>query len=408
MDALNDFLHRYGLFEERRGISGMVGEYIKEMQRGLNSSSSLKMIPSYIKLAEVKKDTPVCVIDAGGSNLRAARAVITDDGFTLLGGAAKTYTPGSAGTVTKDEFFSRVADLCLPFVKDGDAIAFSFSFPAEILPSLDARVIVIDKELKISGIRGALVGEGLKNALFERGVRDIRALVINDAVATCLSGMATGAGGACTGTIIGTGLNTCYFEDMKNIGKLGSGEGRMIINTESGGYAGFERNDIDIEYSKTLKEPDGQITEQMVSGGYLGALVKFTLERAAREKVIRCIQPFELGTVDVDEFLRYRSGVIAKSVDKRCHDAAEKICAAVTGRAARLAAVEMAAAVVKTGEKSALLAVEGSTYYKLCGFREKVESILEEYFSASGIKAKTAEIENAVLKGCAIAALMCL
>ena len=56
--------------------------YLREMQKGLfQRSGSLAMLPSYLHVPDrLPTDVPVLVIDAGGTNLRLARAVFGREG----------------------------------------------------------------------------------------------------------------------------------------------------------------------------------------------------------------------------------------------------------------------------------------------------------------------------------------
>ena len=404
-----NFINKYALDAAGYDLESMLGDYIKEMQKGLDGKSSLQMIPSYIKFGNVKKDTPVCIIDAGGTNLRIARVQISAErGFELLKETKKMPMPGTKGCCTKQEFFELLAEECEGYAQGGDSVAFSFSFPASALENLDAEVIVIDKEVKLTGMQGVRIGEELKKAFREKGTDISEVVVINDSVATCLAGITENEGkyDSFAGVIIGTGLNTCYFEKCENAGKLAGHTGEMLINTESGSYSNVPVNDIDAEFDKTLVYPGRQLTEMQISGGYLGPLFALTLKKAASEGIIKNFDCAALETKDMDDLLRGRQGVLSEILDEKDTITAKAIATAMIKRAAFLSAMQIVATAIRTEKKNICFSVEGSTYYNLCGFKEQTDSIAKKHLKKSGINADFLDIDDAVLKGCAISVLM--
>ena len=407
--AVNDFLKKHELNADHFDHEELVSGFIREMEKGLKDTSSLQMEPSYIVSGDIRKGVPVCVADLGGTFLRTAKAVVDDDGvFKLLSDVCKIPIPGRDCEIAGEAFFETIAGQCAPFTEEGGMVAISFAFPAKTTPDLDAEILYFDKEVKVTGISGKKVGEMLAEALAAKGKRPSSVTVINDSVATCLSGMAEHPDGhdSYIGTILGTGVNCCYFEDISNIVKVGSGSGRMLINMEAGGYAGAPRNDIDYEFSRTLVHPDEHIIEQQVSGAYIGPLSSFTLNRAAAEGVIDIKGAIDVTSKDIDDLLRYGSGAAADMIEKDSLDDAACIAAAVVKRATVYATLQMCAAVTKTGSKTPCITIEGSTYNKLCGFKDQMLSLMGAYFEKRGVSATYTDVENAVLKGCAISALM--
>ena len=84
------------------------------------------------------------------------------------------------------------------------------------------------------------------------------------------------------GLIIGTGTNACYLEDIDNVELWDgdSGEPRhVIINTEWGGFGDngeldFIRTKWDLSVDEGSLNPGAQIFEKMISGMYMGELVR--------------------------------------------------------------------------------------------------------------------------------------
>ena len=72
MQTPEEFLEANGLVSKTLDRSALVATFLKEMEAGLKGeASSLAMIPTYVSPSgELKRDTPVAVLDAGGRNLR--------------------------------------------------------------------------------------------------------------------------------------------------------------------------------------------------------------------------------------------------------------------------------------------------------------------------------------------------
>ena len=205
--------------------------------------------------------------------------------------------PGVEKELEAEEFFDILADYILPFTKITKNIVISFAYRAKILPDIDCEIVEITKEVKVKNAGGKLLGREICAALAKKGADGCNIVVVNDSVATALAGKAEKLNdgyGSFTGTILGTGSNSCYIEYMRNIAKLEGGEeGLMVINTEAGSYNKVPRSDIDIAYDESTQNPGIGVFEKMTSGGYLGPLCDFTLRTAAREGVFEKDFPWQ-------------------------------------------------------------------------------------------------------------------
>ena len=415
-----DFLKKHTMCYQDIEIADWMEDFISEMQAGLaGAKSSLLMLPSYVNTCgTVQRERPVVVVDAGGTNLRFALIEFGKDGeCRFLSEIKKMKMPGAGETITADEFFDRLAGYILPYLKSSNDVVISFAYPMETLPNLDGKVVRMVKEVSITGMEGQLIGKRTGQALMAKGADAMRFVVLNDSVATSLAGMAEKLDegyGSFTGTILGTGNNSCYIELNKKITKIKGlpQKGTMMINTEAGAYGRAPRTDIDFSFDATLKEPGDHVCEKMVSGAYLGPLCEFTLKTAAAEGVFGPHMQKMKGITseDADRFLRQGQGRIAEyCLLPQDVENAFVIVENIVLRAARFCALQMAAMAVKckkTNSNKVCMTAEGSTYYKLFGMREEVERTLIPYLKSQNIEAHVIEVENAVLKGCAIAGLL--
>lgn len=415
-----EFVRKHNMDYRDIRIGELLETYVQEMQKGLDGKeSSLLMLPSYVNTAgTVQRGRPVVAVDAGGTNLRIA--LIEFDAWgecRFLSEIKKLKMPGVGEKISADEFFDRLAGWLLPYMKQACEVAVSFAYPTEILPDMDGRIVRMVKEVSISGMEGQLLGKRLGQTLIEKGARSCRVVVTNDAVASALAGMAEKPKegyGSFIGVILGTGNNGCYIESNKKIGKIQGlpAMGTMMINTEGGGYALAPRSDLDAAYDATTSDPGYHICEKMVSGAYIGPLCEFLLKKAAEEGVFG---PYmqrirNVASADADRFLRDGDGKIAEFCLKpRDMENAFAIVENTVLRAARLCGLQMAAMALKSKKRDSnrvCITAEGSTYYKMYGLQEEVLKTLHPCLEKLSLSADVLEVENAVLKGCAIAGLL--
>ncbi len=418
MSQASNFISRYDIDYRSIRLEEQIGVYLEEMERGLRGEpSSLLMLPSYIQLKDdMQKNKKVVCVDAGGTNLRITTAYFDNSGTLVMGNIDRHIMPGVEKMLSAQEFFDILAELIAPFCVETKDIVMSFAYPSKTTPNIDAIPIFLTKEVKVSDISGKAVAREITEALAKKGVAGASMIVTNDTVVSALSGRAEYAAkgyGAFTGTILGTGSNSCYPELCANIKKLPelSGKGVMIVNAEAGSYDKMPRSIIDINYDASTQCPGTGIAEKMTSGAYLGALCKFMLRQAAEDNVFRTrgveeIQ--QLTTMDVSEYLSNGSGIIEEYMLNEEDEAnAKELLQNIVFRAARLAAVQMAAMAVKSHKQNnrICMSIEGTTYEKMPGLKQELHSCLLEYLGSKGIDATITTIEHAVLKGCAIAGL---
>ncbi|MCG8452534.1 MAG: hexokinase [Spirochaetales bacterium] len=430
--AVDRFLHDHDMHPEAVSIDETVRHMTEEMEQGLaGQPSSLAMIPTYI---DTERSVPVgekaVVLDAGGTNLRAALVSFQEDGSPIIEDFSKRPMPGTQGTVVgKEEFFSSLAALVEPLASRANTVGFCFSYPTEILPNRDGRLIHWSKEIQAPEVEGCLVGAQLQNALVERGIKEVPPVtVLNDTVATLLTGKAASVGrdwGAYVGFILGTGTNTCYVESNDSIAKaqgLASG-GQQVINCESGSFACRHRGTADVMLGETTSKPETYWLEKMLSGGYFGALATQVMKLAGDKGLLslplkeQLARFGEISTKDADNYTHNPQGtnndLVSLLQSSGSNADAERtwfLMDALLERAARLTAANLAAPVLK-GQSGkgplapACLTVDGTTYYRYYRFESRVEALLRPYLAERDHYYETVRVEDAPLIGAAVAAL---
>lgn len=431
------FLRKYGMYFGSIDLEDNCQVFMSEMKNGLYGiKSSLKMIPTYISMEkEIPVQEPVIVMDAGGTNFRVAVVTFDNERKPVIEDFKLYPMPGTNGKTTKDEFFQTIAQYMEPVLGKSNKIGFCFSYPTEILPNGDGRLIQFCKEVQVEGVEGELIGENLLNTVKKLGNKeDKKVVMLNDTVATLLGGRASFPDrvfDSYIGFILGTGTNICYIEENSNIKVLPEvfvKEGSMLINVESGAYGKAPMGHIDVSMDRATVNPGQYVFEKMIAGGYQGSLMLAVIKKAvldglfseAFEEKITNIS--DLISKDIDDFLNFPYS--DKNPLARCCSAGDTIkittdCQtlyylidAMMERAAKLVAVNIASVIIKTGKGGnpclpVCITAEGTTFYKSKLVRNKLEFYLKKYLNErKNLYCEFVKVENATLIGTAIAGLM--
>lgn len=423
------FLKKNGLDIENIDREAILKAFDEEMAAGLaGNPSSLMMIPSYISIDQpVKTNTPVIVLDAGGTNLRVAVVTINAAGKPEIGAFHKSSMPGTRSEIGVDDFFEAFADFLLPVVEQSDTIGFCFSYPAEILPDCDARLIRWSKQIQARSVEGQLIGSGLKKHLAKRGYNH-RIVILNDTVATLLAGKSVGVTknyAAYVGFILGTGTNTAYVAGHAQITKCPNltPAGSMAINVESGAFRRVEQTVFDRLMDAETIDPGYYTFEKMISGAYLGTLgltilheaVKADLFSPAAAAAITGLK--SLSSKDLDDFCggaaTPETPFMSTAFSETDHATVIHLCLPIYQRAAILTAINLASAILRTGAghdpaRPVCVNVDGSTYYRTrtADFPKLVQRELQELLAPRGIAYELIQVDDSPVIGAAVAGLM--
>ena len=405
----------------------LLENFLDEMAKGLNGKeSSLKMIPAYVGTeGEVPIGKPVAVIDAGGTNLRTCIARFNDAGGIELSNFSKQPMPGRDHKISAAEFYAVLADALEPMKNEFDHIGFCFSYPATITPDYDGRLLHWTKEIKIPELVGQQIGAGLIQTLEKRGMAGKKVVILNDTVAALLAGMAQGqtfGASSYIGFILGTGTNTAYVEHNENIGKLKNLQNSrsQVINVESGGFSAFKRGPFDLLLDGRSENPGGHVFEKSISGVYMGPLALELMQALASEGIFSDAGSAalsimkDLSTIHIDNLVAENGrdvGVLgSEAFTDSDRETMKTIFRAVVDRAALLTAVNLAAAVVKSGggqdpDRPVCINIDGSTYYKTFQLANKVQDYLKELMKPRGLHIHCIQVDDAPVAGAAIAGL---
>uniref|UniRef100_A0A4W6EM50 Hexokinase-2 n=1 Tax=Lates calcarifer TaxID=8187 RepID=A0A4W6EM50_LATCA len=372
----------------------------REMDKGLcrdtNPTAAIKMLPTFVRSTpDGTEQGEFLSLDLGGSNFRVLLVRVMADGEQKVEMESQIYAiPEHLMRGSGSELFDHIADCLSNFlekmgIKDKKLpLGFTFSFPCQ-QTKLDESVLVSwTKGFKASGVEGQDVVSLLRKSIKKRGDFDIDIVaVVNDTVGTMMT---------CgyddhhceIGLIVGTGTNACYMEQMRNLELLDGDEGRMCVNTEWGAFGddgALEdlRTDIDREIDAGSLNPGKQLFEKMISGMYMGELVRLILVRMAKEHLLfqgkttaellttgsfntKCIYAIENkeGLTSAEQVLR------GLGLDPSVEDciATQRVCQIVSTRAAHLCAATLAAVLRQVRDNKAAeklrttIGVDGSVY----------------------------------------------
>lgn len=357
---------------------------LEQMEAGLSGRGRIPMLPSYLSTRiPVPEGAECLVMDAGGTNLRTAKAVYRQGAWELRD-LEKTAMPGTGGERSFGEFYGDLA-ASLRRLGDAERVGLCFSYNVSLERTLDGKLDFWCKEVRVPEAVGRFVGASLREAL---GTNCRAVHVLNDSVAAML-----GAEDVQVGVILGTGVNVCYCEKCSHIPKVPSdlrGDA-MIISTEVGEFDGFPRSSFEETVIAASDAPDSAIAEKQCSGGYLGDVIAAVWRAAKDEGLLAECPPSDLGSV---------SALLTDLPDSP----AARIAAAAIHRAAKIAAVLCAGPILRVrGASPVRVAVEGSQYWRLTGFRGKFHEELDALLPR-GIAYEIVQTENACLIGAARAA----
>jgi hexokinase len=427
---VQDFLKQNGMDPDDISMDQVVQVFLDEMEKGLaGQQSSLAMLPTYIDTeAEIPRGESVIVMDAGGTNFRVAAVCFENDGTATISDYELFDMPGLKEQVSKEEFFKIMAGYIEHVADKSTNVGFCFSYPIEMFPSKDGRVLYFSKEIKAPEVEGQMIGENLNLAISSAlGTEKKQMVLLNDTVATLLAGRAAlGAGRfeSYIGLILGTGTNCSYVEQNGNITKakgLDTAKSQ-IINVESGGFGKAPRGNIDKEFNEASLNPGVNVFEKMISGAYLGPVCLWALRAAVDAKFFSdplatgLKQLKELSTEDLSKYLYDPAGDnalagAAKGADENDCAALYYLSDRVVERAAKLTAINLSSVALKSGKgrnpcRPVCIVAEGTTFYKLTSLRQRIEYYLKQYLvEQKNVFYQITAVENATLIGAAIAGL---
>ncbi|XP_069756959.1 hexokinase-1 isoform X2 [Narcine bancroftii] len=335
-------------------------------------------------------------LDLGGSNFRILRVKVPHERQQKVEMESQIYaTPEDIMHGSGSRLFEHVADCLGDFMEKQEIkekklpLGFTFSFPCRQSKLDESVLITWTKGFKASGVEGYDVVKLLRKAIDKKGEYDVDIMaVVNDTVGTMMT---------CgfddqrceVGLIIGTGTNACYMEELRHIDLVEGDEGRMCINTEWGAFGddgSLEdiRTEFDRELDRGSLNPGKQLFEKMISGLYMGELVRLILVKMAKEGLLfegnitpELLTKGKLETKHVSAIEKSKGGLVkAKEILSRLglepseEDciAVQHVCTIVSFRSANLCAAVLGAILTRLRDNKGVprlrttVGMDGSLY----------------------------------------------
>ncbi|XP_042313433.1 hexokinase HKDC1 isoform X1 [Sceloporus undulatus] len=358
-------------------------EMVKGLGRDTHPTTTVKMLPTFVRsLPDGSEKGDFLALDLGGSKFRVLRVKVSEDGKQNVQMESQFYpTPKEIIHGSGNDLFEYVTDCLSDFMETKDIkhkklpLGFTFSFPCRQTKLAEGALVSWTKHFKVRGVQQKDVVKSLRKALRKHQDIDVDVLaLVNDTVGTMMT---------CgyddprceVGVIIGTGTNACYMEEMSNIDLVEGDEGRMCINTEWGAFGDdASLDDIRTEFDKEIDlgsiNPGKQLFEKMISGLYLGELIRLILLKMAREGLLfngklstaLCTKG-KIETKHVAAMEKYKEGLnntkeiltelgLTPSEDDCI--AVQHVCTIVSFRSANLCAAALAAILTRLRENKKL------------------------------------------------------
>lgn len=325
----------------------------------------IRALPAFVGCPPRGLTGSALVVDVGGTNLRAAQVRLTDQGAVVEKGPVSARLDAREGAGGRDDFFGQHAAIVAELAPDpGLPLGYCFSYPSEVLPDGDARLLGWTKGIAVAGVVGERVGALLREALANRGIPTSSVFVLNDTVAALLAGAGQVAVTAqavperTIGLIVGTGTNMAAYFDATTLTKLGAGlAGPLAVNLESGAFHPPHLTAVDDKLALSAAPVGGQRFEKAVSGHYLPLLFA------------------EAGGRPADEHDAPSSASVVDAAQGQGPEA--PLAAALLARSAELVGAGLAAVGdLLPGEGPIAVLAEGGLYWNAPGYDDRVRATL--------------------------------
>lgn len=409
------------------GLNSIVAAFQGAMTDGLaGKKSSLKMLPSFIAKPTGREKGSVVAIDFGGTNVRILQAVLDGEGnfsinkkerFPLRDPEGKyDYTSKEA---TGEQLFDYIAGHVAAIAEPGmdNLLGHTFSFPAQQKGINSAELIHWTKEVRTSGVEGKDICKILEASLERKNIKNVipRAL-INDTVGTLLAAAYTNQN-VDIASICGTGHNTCYLEPKHPMtGKP------MIVNLESGNFDAVPQTAYDAKLDNDSDMPGMQKLEKMVSGHYLGEIMRLVLVDMAAKGLLphtpaldkkhsitgADLSPLISDSLEQTNTVRFVEDKLAmKQLTSQQVANVKKIADMIGERSARLVAATFAGVVRHIDPQLShkhVIAIDGSLYELMPNYDANIQTAMDEIFSGKAGIVSTILAKDGSGIGAAIAA----
>lgn len=397
-----EIMSEFELKEQR--LKQMANDMVQEMNDGLaRKESSLLMLSTYVhKLPNRDENGKYLALDFGGSTFRVISVELNPNEKPVI--KSKTYDMDTRmKSVPGQELFDHLAICVANFISNdfvqclSDTVlplGFTFSFPMEQSSLSCGSLIRWTKGFENSNVVGENVADLLNSSLAKnQRTRKVRvAALANDTAGTLVAGCAQYEKCEC-GIILGTGSNAAYVEDVSNVPSMaGCTEEKVVINIEWGNFGEYGhlkdiQTEFDVELDKSSTNPGKALFEKMISGLYIGELVRLLLLSRVKNSDLfdgnvpdLLVKQNSFDGAVVSNCIRSDKDILSLFPGASMSDVSRvrEICGTVSDRAAKLAAAGVYAIWLKRGRGDFTAAVDGSVFIKHVTFAQVMKKTLQE------------------------------
>ncbi|KAJ3347560.1 hexokinase A [Entophlyctis luteolus] len=439
-------------------------QMLVDMKKGLDiDGRDIKMLPTFVTNRPTGKETgSYLAIDFGGTNLRVCEVILDGTGATPKMLQSKFVISDAVRTGSGVGLFDFIAECVKIFLADYHPeitdhskanwkLGFTFSYPVDqtsinsgddpfLLYKIEAAVlsflcslITWTKGFTCTGVVGVDAVKLLEDA-FTRIELPIKvAALVNDTTGTLMSHGYSNPN-TYAGVILGTGSNCAYVEKVANITKFlrtqsdgGASfapNAEMLINMEWGSFDDAQvvipRTKYDHELDRATPLPGSYTFEQLISGRYLGEIVRLVLVDLARtgDVFAKSGGGGNSGgsSVDLHTMFRFETSFMSRIERDYSYDLSDvrdvlegnlkcgtttladrrlvkTVCELVGMRSARLAATGVAAVVTKMNRLSGCtVGVDGSLFEYYPHYKNRMMDAMREIL---GISSENIVLEQA-------------
>ncbi|CAO2178443.1 unnamed protein product [Urochloa humidicola] len=402
-----------------------------------DGSVSLKMLVTYVDaLPSGDEKGLFYALDLGGTNFHVLRVQLGGKDKRIIKQKSKGVSiPQHLMSGGSDELFNFIAAALAKFVaSEGEEyhlpegmqrqLGFTFSFPVKQTSIASGTLIKWTKGFSIDEMVGMDVVAELNKAIIRQGLDMKVTALINDTVGT-LAAAKYVDNDAIAAVILGTGTNAAYIDHAHTIPKWYGPlpkSGDMVINMEWGNFwsSHLPLTEFDQALDAESLNPGEQIYEKLISGMYMGEIVRRILLKIAQEASLfddnvppKLESPYVLRTFHM-LVMHHDTTPDLKTVDinlkeilgieRTCYKTRKLVvgvCEVVARRGARLAAAGVYGILKRLGrdtvgpdEQRTVIAVDGGVYKYYTFFAQCMESTLRDMLGeelASSVVIKQAE-----------------
>ncbi|KAJ5256693.1 Hexokinase [Penicillium angulare] len=401
---------------EADDLKRITDHFVKELEKGLTKEGgNIPMNITWVMRFPSGHETGrVLTIDLGGTNLRVCDVCLSSRKRDFEQTQRKFKLPDEVKTGTNLQLWDFIAGRLELFLhehhqggQNGGIIplSFTFSFPVD-QKSINSGILQRwTKNFNVSGVEGEDIIPQLR-AAFQRKNLPVRIVaLINDTTGTLIASHYRDPQ-VKIGSIFSTGCNAAYMEEIKLIPKLkdaGLPENtKVVINTEYGAFDNDRKvlplTPFDRKIDSQSSRPGTQIYEKMVSGLYIGEMLRLILvtlheegrlfkgqdiSRLRHENALEA-SFLSVAEMDVSDDLDDMREEFEESLSLSPKVYELKICRYLIGlvatRAARLYACGIAAICKKKNIRRCHVGVDGSVFNKYSGFKGRAAQGLRDIF----------------------------